>query len=330
MRALRVALVLSVAATVASAQTTLRGVVRDSATSRLVAGAVIEMRNGNTVLAARSDEAGEFRFRGIDRGRATISVRRIGYRPLVRDIEIDGSPAPIVIEVAPMAQRLAPVRVGAKGEGIYGIVAAWPALQPIAGAKVFVAGAGLSVMTDSAGEYFVALRRPGEYMVRVTAPGFAEDVFPMIVKKDQVEEASRMLDMTNTAPISGGMWIDFDERLRLRGRNSVLAPGSELRRAGGSMVQALQSSPSFAQRGLRFSGQACVFINGIPRPGMDPDQIPVDNVDAVEVYGDDRFERAVTELRKLWGRAPCGSSRVPGTSGGGSGVARWVVVWMKR
>lgn len=325
----RVGLLWCALASAAPAQA-LRGVLRDSATSRLVAGAIVEVRKGSTVQSTRSDEAGEFRFRGIDRGPATIAVRRLGYEAFVRDIEIDGSTDPVVLTLVPTAQRLATVRVGAKGEGVYGIVGSWPNLQPVVGAKVFVAGSGLSALTDSAGEYFVALRRPGEYVVRVTAPGYADDVFPLVVKKDQVEEASRLLDMTTRAQVPGGMWIDFDERLRLRGRNSVLAPGSELRRSGGSMVEALQASPSFMARGLRFSGPVCVFINGIPRPGMDPDQIPIDNVDAVEVYADDRFERAVAELSKAWGRAPCGSSRVPGASRGGSGVARWVVVWMKR
>lgn len=69
--AARADLLMSLAASIASAQHgTVRGVVRESATGRLVPGVIIEIRKGNTVQAARSDEAGE--FRGIEGPQPTL------------------------------------------------------------------------------------------------------------------------------------------------------------------------------------------------------------------------------------------------------------------
>lgn len=307
----------------------LKGTVRDSSTGRAVAGAIVEFRNTVNLRSTRTDEAGEFRFRDVAMGEATLTVRRIGYAALQRAVQV--SDAPVVLDIVPSVQRLAPVRVGAKGEGIYGVVVSQADFRPIPGAKVFVAGGGTSVLTDSAGQYFIQLKRPGSYVLRVTARGFAEDILPLEVKKDQVEEASRALEASNASPTPGGMWIDFDERLRLRGRNSSVAPGSELRRAGGWLMDAAMASPSFMNRGLRFAGPVCVFLNGSPRPGLSVEQISVDDIDVVELYADDKWDRAVTELKKTWPRGvPCTSTRLPWNGAPLNGVVRWAVVWLKR
>jgi hypothetical protein len=94
----------------------------------------------------------------------------------------------------------------------------------------------------------------------------------------------------------------------------------------------LRVPPVFSQTrltGLRFGGSVCLFINAVPRPGVDPDQIPVDDIEA-DVRGDDQWARAVKELRKSSGGGPCGSSGRPRTSAPPQGVGRWVVVWMNR
>jgi hypothetical protein len=203
---------------------------------------------------------------------------------------------------------------------------------------VMAIGSSRSVVTDSAGEYFIDLRRPGQYVLHVTADGFGEDIFPLVVKNDQVLDASRMLDESNAAPIPPGMWKDFDERARLRANNSALATGSEVRRAGVMLLEALQASPSVIAKGLRVNGGPCVFINGTPKPGFDLRAMTVDEVEAVEVYGNDRWDRAVTELKKMWprGSACAGSTTQAGRPGAptngaaASAVVGWVVIWMKR
>jgi hypothetical protein len=257
-------------------------------------------------------------------------MSRIGYREIDRDVDLRSGANQVALQMAPNGQRLAPVRVGAKGEGIYGVVASSADFKPIAGARVMAVGSSRSVVTDSAGAYFIDLRRPGQYVLRVTADGFGEDIYPLVVKNDQVIDASRLLDVSRAAPIPPGMWRDFDERARLRANNSALPTGSELRKAGAMLSDAFAASPSVQAKGLRVSGDACVFINGMPKPGFAIGSISSDDVEVVEVYGNDRFDRAVMELKKIWPRKWACSGMTGGGSAAATTTAGWVVIWMKR
>lgn len=73
------AIFLSATGSAAQSVGSLVGVVVDSATRRPLAN--VEVRAG-TVAGALTDSSGHFALRGIDAGRITISVRRIGYRSL--------------------------------------------------------------------------------------------------------------------------------------------------------------------------------------------------------------------------------------------------------
>jgi hypothetical protein len=227
--------------------------------------------------------------------------------------------------IAPNVQRLAPMRVRPKGAGIYGTLAASRDLHAVGGAKVFVAGARQTVISDSAGEYFVELKAPGTFVLRVTAAHYASDVFVVEVKKDEVAEASRLLDASDAVEISDAQWQDFDQRLRWRAMNSALATGAELRRTGGMLSDAIQLSRSFSTRGLRIGEATCVFINGQPKPGLWLDAVPVDDIYAVELYG----VRGTIAANLVWpSKLACGLNA--GKKGGGPGIVRYAVIWMKR
>jgi TonB family protein len=68
--------------------------------------------SGGAVVARRvfTDEEGRFRVNGLPNGRATVAVRRIGYRPTTRDLEIPAAQA-LALALDPVPQGLSTVVV---------------------------------------------------------------------------------------------------------------------------------------------------------------------------------------------------------------------------
>ena len=329
------------AATAAGQSVTVRGVVRDSATRQGVAGAIVTLATSQRILSTRTDEAGTFAFGGVNPDRMTVAVRRIGYahREWSAAVGVDTS---LTLLIVPNAVRLAPVRVGAKGEGVWGVIVRSTDFAPSAGARVFVAGSGAPVTTDSSGEYFVPLKRPGTFMVRVTHSGYAEDVLPIKVKRDEVVESSHVLEESTRPPTPPGLWADFDKRLRWAPtNNSALVTGADLRAIGGTVADGLRASPAFVRTALRLPEPAtnlCVFLDGTPRPGTDIDMIRPEEIRAIEIYSDVQKDQLVLELNKMWPPgAPCGSGGgrlSTGSTYRGRGRAappsvRWAVIWTR-
>ena len=340
-RLVRVALALALLAGRAASQVVVSGTVVDSATRQGVAGAVVTAATSQRLLSTRSDEAGTFVFRGLNSDQVTIAVRRISYRQQEWKIELGGDTT-LTLTIVPNGVRLAPVRVGAKGEGVWGVVVRLNDLRPIAGAKVFVAGSGTPVVTDSSGEYFVPLKRPGTFMVRVTSPGFAEDILPVKVKRDEVVESSHILEESNRPATPPGLWDDFDKRLRWAPtNNSALVTGADLRAIGGSTSDGVRMSSAFVRTAIRMKippQSICVFVNGTPRPMMDIDDIRPEEVRAIELYSDIRKDQLVIELDKMWPKgAACGSvgarpSPTPAVRGRGAAQPpgiKWAVIWTR-
>jgi hypothetical protein len=330
---MRISLAVTFVLTLASSALAQRGVtvagaIRDSSTGRPVAGANVEIANDSRRFAVRTDEAGEFYVFDVPAGGYRVLTRRIGYAQQLRALVVGSEMKPLEIMLAPAVQSLREVRVRGEGMGIYGELGATANLKPIAGARVQVAGANEASITDSAGSYFVQVKKPGTYMVRIKANGFGDEMFVVNVDRNQVADGSRLLDASDRSPsIPDGLWKDFDQRLRWRSPiNSTLVPGSEVRRAGGGMADAIQRIGSVVARGLRLGASVCVFVNGTPRPGFGLNAIRPEEVTAMEVYGSDR--EVARYLAKDWpGRAQCSDTgfRAPA----GSPTIKYLVIWTK-
>lgn len=261
------------------------GLVRDSATRQPVSGVVIEMVGLDNRYAVRSDEAGEFQIRDVRPGAYRAAIRRIGYAMIATEFIVESGMKRIEIGMSPVAQSLREVRVRGEGTGIYGQIGTSTELKPIHNAQVYVAGSRDSVFTDSTGAYYLALKRPGTFMVRVRAPGFLDEMFVIEVKRNQVADGSRLLDIGQARPIPMILWKDFDQRLSWSVVNkSALITGSELRRSGGSVSVALKQSGKMVANGMRLDAKVCVFVNGQARPGYPVNGIRPEEVTAMEVY----------------------------------------------
>src|SRR3954469_9221031 len=88
---------------------TIRGRVIDTG-GQPVAQAIVEIPElGRRVTAT---DAGAFHM-ALGPGRYTLTVRRHGYAPAVREVVVDGGPTTVDIVLAPRAFRLEPVTVTA-------------------------------------------------------------------------------------------------------------------------------------------------------------------------------------------------------------------------
>jgi hypothetical protein len=269
----------------AQATVTVSGVVIDSATRQPLAGAIIELVGLDHRHTTRTDEAGEFQIGSVQPGAYRASVRRIGYRQVITEIIVETGMKPVDLKLAPIPQTLREVRVKGEGAGIYGQIGSALDLKPIPGAVVQVGGSRDSVVTDSVGAYFVPLKTFGRYMIRVRAPGYAEEMFIVDVKKNEVADGSRLLDYGESRHVTALYWQDFDQRMSWRTRNNgALLSGSDVRRAGGDITTSLKMSGEMVAKGLKLGSSVCVFVNGVPRPGYHIDAIRPEEVTAIEAY----------------------------------------------
>lgn len=313
-------------------RTAVRGVVRDSANGEPLAGALVDLRSVAYQRATRSNQQGEFRLGDVPRGEFHVTVRRLGYAEVQRDVRVADGDTSLVFAMSAIARALDARRVVARVNGIQGVVGSAHAMQPLANATVQVVGLGRPVRTDSAGRFFVEIRKGGSYLVRIAHDGYAHQVLTIDVPGDGAVETSVLLDSTTTREWAGTktLWEDFDKRIIWRGAKSALVSASELEKLSGmSLGSALNASRTAFRRGLVVGPNTCVFVNGLPRPGLDVDGYPPERVAAVELYGA-RGEGTGT-LGSAWpSRAPCGSAQGgPYGAGVPAGNAQYAVIWLK-
>jgi hypothetical protein len=158
------------------------------------------------------------------------------------------------------------------------------------------------------------------------------------VLENQVSDASRfMLAADRSASIPQMAWDQLDERLRWAQKtNYVFTPGSAIRRYHGSLRDAVNSLGSRLGNGATLGEfPPCVILDGVPRPGMTLDQIQVDEVKAIEVYGLDPWRAGEWQkegfmfFKQAWGPRPTPCLAKPLKGGGGKVTIAFVSIWTK-
>lgn len=91
-----------------------RGMVHDSA-GGVISGAHVSFKA--SAIATLTDSAGAFRIVDVRPGDAILEVRRLGYRPVSARVTVPaGSELEVVVNLAPVAEQLAPVQVRARAQ----------------------------------------------------------------------------------------------------------------------------------------------------------------------------------------------------------------------
>ncbi|MBP6771739.1 MAG: carboxypeptidase regulatory-like domain-containing protein [Gemmatimonadaceae bacterium] len=311
----------------------INGTVRSEADRTPLAGATVELSSARFTRRLRTDEGGRFRFGTVPVGTYRLSVLRLGYAPLSRQVSVVDADAELDVTLIPDARTLGAIVTQANVTAVFGGIGAAGLNRNAAGerpldiargARVQVLGSGAETETDSTGRFFLEVKKPGRYLVRVSAPGLVPQVYSVDVPRNKAVDASRLIDSARVTVAERPEYLakEMDKRLAWRPFNSAIVTGDEVREYGGSLGSALQRSRGVASRGLRFGSSVCVFVDGIPRPGMSPDAIRPEEVEAIEVYGKNEDTKS---LAMAWRGAPCTPSRQLGAN-----AIVWVVIWTVR
>ncbi len=259
-------------------------------------------------------------------GRVELEVRRIGYAPATLGVTLPVERNRVEITLRRSAFALDTVRVRAE-RTFAGIVASSSTQLPIGGADVSMTGARTRVRTDSAGTFTLPIETQRTVTLSVSAKGFAPQV---VIERIAPGQSREMLILLDAAGTVGNRMLqsqeDRGERLRWRGNAAGAVGGRELRASSArSLGDALRASPSATEKALIFDENACLFVNGDPRPGQTIMTFPTDDVALVEFYGD--RDPGIRNLAMRWPRGqPCGSGVARSLN---PSTARWIVIWTR-
>ena len=322
MRPRLVGLALALLPSIAVAQDsagTVRGVVRNE-TGRPVEYALVSLEPTGTNRQTRTDRDGRFSFLGVTPGARALRVTFVGYRPNDRSVEVSRGVVDVEIILERVATTLAGVEVTARRSGLFGSVIARDSLLPVPDARIEVLGARTSDTTDTTGAFNLPLLKPGSYIVRVRHPNFESRTISIVVPAAGGTQLDLVVErgMLSRDAHMEQLYREMDQRLHWRGTTSAMISREELKGPPTTGVEvALFAVPQVMKAGFypgkdRWEG-ACLFVDGIPRPGARISDFPIENIEAIEVYGPpmNRSDPSGTLSSRWPPRTMCGMSSGP-------------------
>ena len=315
----------------------LSGTVREVVTGRPLIGALVNLIANGDARTTRTDAAGSFAFRNLPDGMYQLSVRQVGYEAQTKAVRVvDG----VELNFELTRLELDTLRVRSRQQRIYGSVATAERLQPLINATVQILGTSTGqTKTDSAGHFSYDVQSPGAYLVRGKTEGRGVATLSVTVGKGAGVEVALLLDSfpSPNANMLEMAFADSRERMLRRGLSSAFIPRSVLLATKRpSLLSALLASGA-ALNGLRLTDFACVFVDGLPKPGFSANNVDPADVEAVEAYSitGDRSGN----LSARWPRgAECGDTGYPRASAPRSGsrgrsapsdIANFIVIWLR-
>ena len=344
------AALLSSAALAQESTGSLRGVVRNE-TGRPVEYALVSLDPAGANRQARTDRDGRFSFPGIT-GQHAIRVTFVGYRPHERTVDVPRGVVDIEVTLERAVTTLAGVEVTAQRSGLYGSVIARDSLLPVPDARIEILGARTSDTTGSDGTFNLPKLKPGSYIVRVRHTQFESRNISIVVP----ERGGTQLDLVVERGILSRdahmeqLYREMDQRLHWRGTTSAMISREELKGEPTTGIDAvLFAVPQVMKAGF-YPGKdgwegACLFIDGIPQPGARISDYPIENIEAIEVYGPpmNRSDQTGTLASRWPPQAMCGmgsgpraafsNGRAPATPFELSAKAvrvQFVMIWLRR
>lgn len=333
------------------APASLRGTVRNE-TGRPIEFALVTLDPSGANRQTRTDRDGQFTFLGVPPGDRTVRVTFVGYRPYERTVTVTGSTG-VDIVLQHLVPTLAGVEVTARRSGLYGTVVSRDSLLPVRAARIEVLGAYKKDTTTADGVFNFPELKPGSYLVRVTHPQFESRLESIVVPLD----GAASLDLLVRRGILSGdahmemLYREMDLRVAWQGLTAAMIVREELKGEPTTgldvaMVRTLGFAKASFYPGKEGLESACLFVDGMPRPGAKLSDFSLEEIEAVELYGPpmDRNEPTKSLVTRWPPGAMCGSvtgPRTPFTSGGRAGSAsarlsrgalpvQFAVVWLRR
>ena len=348
-RLVPVAAALCMLSSLAGAQglATIRGTVTNEA-GRPLEQAQVTLDPQGSNRQVRTDAEGRYSFAGVPAGVHTVRAIWVGFTPETRQVDV----APGAVTVDFILHRLTvldTVAVMAKRTGLYGTVIAKDSLIPVPGARIEVIGARKADSTNASGVFNFPEIKAGSYIVRVKHPFFESRNFSVVVpvngstELDVVVERGRISRDQHMEML----YREMDSRLTFRGVNTAFVTREELKgQEKMALDVALTYTPEFSRKSLFISTDACLFVDGIARPGAMIQDFAPEDIESIELYaapvgsaaerGVDRAMQTADptgSLRNRWPpRTPCGQPPPPSKARLGRSAVKvfFAVIWLRR
>jgi hypothetical protein len=305
---------------------TVQGVVRNES-NRPVEQAQVLLNPGPGQRELRTDADGRFRFIGVPAGSHRLRVMRIGFQPHDTTLAVAIGANDVSITLQRLT-TLGQVAVTARPTGVYGTILSRDAFAPVEGARVELLGARARDTTDAAGAFAMGKAPPGTFMLRVTREGFDTRLISVRVPRDSGVGIDIVL-RPGTPALDAHMemlWADMAQRINWKGVNAAVVGRDEIIEHGRDLALGLRFAPTFAKSGLVIDELACLFVDGIPRPGATIKDFDVEEIESIEAYG--RRGEYTGNLVQRWPpKVPCGNPSAKPAPGNRAG---YVVIWRRR
>lgn len=343
-------MVASSAAATAQQVTTVKGVVRNE-TGRPVEYAQVTLDRAPLGREVRTDRDGRFQFLGVPAGTHAIRVAFVGFRPHDRSIEIQGGGVVEVEIVLESVAVLLPGReVTARRTGLYGTVIARDSLLPVPDASIEVIGARKRDTTSADGTFNFPDLKAGSYLVRVRHTQFESRLLSVVIPQNGGKQMDLVVQrgLLNRDAHMEMMYRELDSRIQWHGQTAAFITREELRGEPTTGIDvALPTSASFMKASFYTAREglegACLFVDGEPRPGAKLSDFSLEQIEAIEVYGDPIERNEPTKSLQLrWPpRAMCGEASGPRVAfsqsknttsarlSANAKLVRFAVIWLK-
>jgi hypothetical protein len=301
--------------------------------SAVVRDATLRATQGAQTIVARSGRDGVFRLAGLGEGEWTITVRKLGFAPALDRVTLPPGGLRRDYIMREAVATLDPILVSERWTGVRGIVGDIRKLSPLDGARVEVVGEDAQTTTDASGRFALPMAPGTEVLLRVEAEGFVRGMYSLEVPAEGYLEIEIPLDTLREATRDWMAMEDLERRLKFATPRAAIVGREQILRSDATRLDdALNEAPGLTRQGIIVNRSACLFVDGIPRPGFPVDAVPAGLVEFVEVYPPE--SDLSNTLASRWPpRAACGA---PGASQRGMSpsarrqLAQFVAVWMRR
>ena len=346
MRRAITALVLILCVRSLGAQVTVRGTVSNESGRPLEQSQVtLDPQGANRQV--RTDSEGRFTFLGVPPGQHVVRVMRVGFSPESKQVDVANANVTVEFTLR-RVQVLDTVAVVARRTGLFGSVISSDSLLPVPGARIEIIGARKADSTNSSGTFNFPDLKAGSYVVRVKHPFFDSRNFGVVVPVDGGTELDIVVERGRVSRDQHMemFYREMDSRLAFRGVNSAFVTREELKgREKMTLDAAVQFAPEFARKALMIMSDACVFVDGVARPGATLRDFAAEDIESVEFYGAvwrnilNSPTRTATQmdptgsLQDRWPpRTPCGQPLTPGEVRASKSVVKvmFAVIWLRK
>lgn len=296
---------------------------------RGVGAVLVRARQGDDLREARTDSLGQYRVVGVWAGAWTVTTRRIGYVADSTVVRVTDAGLRHDRQLTAAATRVGAEVITAAWAGVRGVVGDRE-YQPLPGATVELVGREVKSDVSAEGTFALPLAPGAPVLLRVRAPGHETRLVSARVPADGSVELSVLLDVQRGNGASLVVSDELDMRMAWSSPLSAYLTRDDVLEQGTRDLRlALELAPTVNRRGLRIPRTACVFVDGVPRPGMPIDAYSPEQVEFVELYAG-AADRSGLLARRWPPRGECGAGGTALRTVGSTQVVQWVVLWTRR